>query len=249
MENSPCTFTINPDPSRADLIKLGALRAKLIDEIRKQDDDVVNRIRNGNLLTWIEFKLGNVQAALEANNNVLEWSNDSDMAALANKVHLLQLTHQDASAAKARLAEVHRRLGAAGIAAAKADQAFSYSRIGGPANQQSTIDLYEEALQTCPDNVHWKFGLALAYRRTVHEGMSDYQNFKSSFQERTKKAAKFLFDIVQSPDATYRKRGFAELSFLRVIAQGSRKLPLHEMNVIFKNMSVRDLKQESQRTK
>lgn len=243
MANSPCTFTINPDS--ADVGKLGEMRAKLIREIGEQHDDVVNRIRNGNLLTWIEFRLGNIQEALEANTNVLMWSKNSDMAALANKVHLLQHGHQDTSAARARLAEVEKQLGATGIAAAKADQAFSYARIGGPANQQSAIDLYEEALQTCPDNVYWKFGLGLAYRRTVHKGMSSYQHFTSSFQDRTKKAADVLFDIVQSPDATYHKRGFKELSFLREIAEGSRQLSVQEINVIFKNLSIQALRQKS----
>ncbi|CAL1526932.1 unnamed protein product [Lymnaea stagnalis] len=243
MSRYPCTFNITPEIDSD--AKLREVQGKLKSEIQHPGDDTVNDIRNRNLLTWIEYKLGDLRSAVQQNEDVIRMTNSNDMVSLGNRVFLLKEKGENYDSAFQSLKALTLRPDAGKLmGTAKADQAYSYARIGGPKNQQYAIDLYVEALQIEPDNFHWKFGLGLALRRSIHKEMARSPEFRMSFAQRVKEGARVLFEVAETDSQRnlFRKRAYGELAFMRGLVEQQKDIQ-GGMSVkeIFRNMTKVDL--------
>ncbi|CAL1526929.1 unnamed protein product [Lymnaea stagnalis] len=248
MSRYPCTFNITPEV-KSDA-KLREVQGKLKSEIRQRNDDTVNDIRNRNLLTWIEYKLRDLRSAAQQNEDVIQMTNSNDMVSLGNRVFLLKEKGENYDSAFQSLEALTRRPDAGKLTGtAKADQAYSYARIGGPKNQQFAIGLYIEALQIEPDNFHWKFGLGLALRRSIHKEMARSPEFRMSFAQRVKEGARVLFEVAETvrQGNLFRKRAYGELAFMRGLVEQQKDIQGGmNVNEIFRNMKKVDLDRNAQ---
>ncbi|KAK0045058.1 interferon-induced protein with tetratricopeptide repeats 5 [Biomphalaria pfeifferi] len=178
------------------------------------------RIRDLNLLTWVLFNLNEKSEALEKNATVLELTNRRNVTALGNLVFLSQSRGYKIESDKylEKLKELQNqpefvRLKTEAIA----EQAYSYSRLGGADNYKLCRRYFQQCTLKCPNNYLWKYGLALACKRLLNYNIQCTSKQPIDTEELKLECIELFFEVGERADSNLRGLAYAQLVNLRQV--------------------------------
>ncbi|KAK0058068.1 hypothetical protein Bpfe_012392 [Biomphalaria pfeifferi] len=96
-----------------------------------------------------------------------------------------------------------------------AEQAYSYSRLGGPVNYNLSICLYEKCIVRYPLNYLWKFGLGLVYRRCTNCNLYCSSTTSQDIHQLASKCTALLFEVGEKGDKYLRGLAYSHLVSIR----------------------------------
>ncbi|CAL1526923.1 unnamed protein product, partial [Lymnaea stagnalis] len=155
-------------------------------ELETDVDSEEEKIEKLNFCTWIEFKLGNYDAAKKHNQAVLKMTWGDNITALVNQAHLF-LWEGDEGRAEECVDKAEKLMkscdGEQLMIASEAELAYSLSRLGGGDYLRRAFEIYSTVVQKRPEKYVWKFGLGLLLRRATHVNVTIYMNSKVSISD------------------------------------------------------------------
>ncbi|CAL1532236.1 unnamed protein product [Lymnaea stagnalis] len=216
MEGFPCTFNLEgrpPNRQRLQHMKNNVSTDKPVGKYA-----TTQRIRNKNILTWLEYKLDpEDNKAKQINQEVITETEGLNISALGNRVFILshESNEIDASDYLKELEGMKYRPDFQDlITEAKAEQAYYYSRMGGFNNCDMSLKLFKYVVQLRPDNHLWKFGLGLMHRRMTNFNVSYSLVNQSNTAENIRRAKDCLLDVTESDDDELQALAYTQLIIL-----------------------------------
>ncbi|CAL1547077.1 unnamed protein product, partial [Lymnaea stagnalis] len=148
---------------------------KLQDELKVDDDCKEEIIAKLNLYAWVEFKLGKIEEAKELNEEALKQTDRENITSVLSQAYILWKDGYDIKAQNCLDEAEGLKKGIEGeklLTEAKAELAYSYSRLGGTENLSRAIEIYTDVVESQPERYAWKYRLGLAHRRATHGNIS-----------------------------------------------------------------------------
>ena len=240
LSNTPSAFTLNVSESFS-VGRLKEIKSVLEEEIKlleregvKHEGDEEELVQALDLLTWLEFKIGSRQKAMELNSKALALTNNQVAFTLGNRAHLLwcEGKRDQARSCLTSLARLRQETNpelktsqAHHLAAIQARQAYCYFRLGGPANLSQSTELYEKALEIKPNNQLWRLQAGIVYKRIAHpnfvlKGESLDLKLKAAREKRAEEYFQCVADY--SPNPRLRAFAYSDLASMASSIQGNK---------------------------
>ncbi|BFZ17937.1 hypothetical protein BsWGS_20976 [Bradybaena similaris] len=236
MVHFPCAFNVI-DADKVTTAQLRSMQHNLDSELDINDGGDDERIIKLNILTWVRFRLEKHEEALQLSNDIVDLTKRRNVASLGNRVFVTLETGDEVEAMKC-LKDLEKLKSENDFhilyTDAQAEQAYYYSRIGGPSNLHRAIDIFSTLPET-PINYARKFGLGLVYRRATRANIFCSSLERLDVEEYEKKAAECLFQVAENADNRLRALAYAQLATLR------RNYPYREKLELFHGLDVEEL--------
>ncbi|KAI8796504.1 interferon-induced protein with tetratricopeptide repeats 5 [Biomphalaria glabrata] len=176
------------------------------------------KIRGLNLLTWLLHKLKHVKEAEILNTKVLQKTGNNNLTALGNRVFILfdqgdtiaAIKHCEDLLQLTEKAEIFEQIKYNALA----EQAYSFSKLGGIENYKLSIQLYTECISKYPENYLWKYGLGMIYRRVTNYDLQFSNKEKLNVADITVKCQDLLDEVARNGDDRLRGLAYAQLAQL-----------------------------------
>ncbi|KAK0051085.1 interferon-induced protein with tetratricopeptide repeats 5 [Biomphalaria pfeifferi] len=176
------------------------------------------KIRGLNLLTWLLHKLKHVKEAEILNEKILQKTGNNNLTALGNRVFILfdqgytraVIKHCEELQQLTEKAESFEQIKYNALA----EQAYSFSKLGGIENYKLSIQLYTECISKYPENYLWKYGLGMIYRRVTNYDLQFSNKDKLNVADITVKCQDLLNEVARNGDDRLRGHAYAQLAQL-----------------------------------
>ncbi|GFS27415.1 hypothetical protein ElyMa_005267000, partial [Elysia marginata] len=229
----PAVFTLKV-PEYISQERMKGMKSRLEEEMdalekipvkHEQDDEEL--VQALDLLTWLEYKIGSKQKALELNDKALALTNRQAAFSLGNCAHLMWCEgemEQTRTCLDSLLRLNENDSSKENLAAVKAHQAYCYFRLGGRVSLLAAMDLFEEALKIHPNSFLWRLQAGIVNRRFTHPNI---QNTDTPFDADTKKeslnrAENYFRRVAQgAPNPRLKAFAFSELAWIASIEKYS----------------------------
>ncbi|GFS27417.1 hypothetical protein ElyMa_005267200 [Elysia marginata] len=226
----PAVFTLNVSKS-VSFGKMKTMKNILLEEIAtlekipvKHEQDDEELVQALDLLTWLEYKIGSKQKALEMNTKALALTNKQAAFSLGNCAHLMWCEgkiEQVRTCLDSLLRLKESDSSEENLAVVKAHQAYCYFRLGGRENLSSAKTLLAEALNINSSSYLWIWQAGVVSRRFP---ISDIENEQTNLRMEMENKAKDLFQRVATQSPNPRLRAFA-CSDLASLANARKEEP------------------------
>lgn len=236
----PCAFNM-ASSEKVTRSRLKATLHNLQAESRFKDDYECEVIRKNNLLAWIWFHLEKKDESERLCNDVVDRTKSRNVASLGNMSFIYWYAGKEIEALKCikTLQELKKQKDFRELQTeAKAEQAYYYSRLGGPDNVLLAIKLFSEAVAEIPDNCLWRFGLGLLCRRATNTNIFCSSREEIDVGKCKKMAVENLMEVADKGDNRLKAMAFAQLVNLRLHYSPGTDT---EIDALFRHLDVREL--------
>ena len=241
VSKSPCVFNLNV--SEVMLVgRLEGVKSVLEEEIKvlereevKHEGDEEELVQALDLLTWLEFKIGSRQKAMEMNSKALALTNNQAPFSLGNRAYMMWCEgdmdqSRDCLSTLSKLQQgICSTNGISGdhhLALVQAHQAYCYFRLGGASNLLQSARLYDEALRLRPDSHLWRLQAGIVYRRLNNPDLlSKGQPFERRVKlQRDKRAEDCFYHVTRhAPNPRLKAFAYSDLACMAGLRGDARE--------------------------
>ena len=238
VSKSPCVFNL-----KVMLVgRLEGVKSVLEEEIKllereevKHEGDEEELTQVLDLLTWLEFKIGSRQKAMELNSKALALTNNQAPFSLGNRAYMMWCEGDvdQSRACVSTLSQLQQGICSTNgisadhhLALVQAHQAYCYLRLGGASNLLQSATLYDEALRIRPNSHLWRLQVGRVYRRLTHPNLlSKGQPFERRVKiERDKRAKDCFYHVTRhAPNPRLKAFAYSDLACMAGLRGDARQ--------------------------